>query len=194
MTKTDKPELKSVVVDDGRHQRVMSRWARRKQAVQKEQYQLQEAEKAAAMEDEKQASLPEDADMPSIESLTEDSDFSGFMSPKVSEDLRKMALRKLFHSSCFNVCDGLDDYDEDFTTFEKLGNIITADIKHRFEMEARDKKMRAEDEEEPSTQSAQEQVGQEEASEPEGLSSGPEGDEGFTRVADSDGEYDPDLA
>jgi hypothetical protein len=35
-----------------------------------------------------------DADMPPIESLTVDSDYSGFLSSKVSESLRRAALRK----------------------------------------------------------------------------------------------------
>ena len=55
-----------------------------------------------------------DADMPPIESLGEHSDYSGFMSPRVSEELRRAALRKLFHLSRFNIRDGLDDYDDDF--------------------------------------------------------------------------------
>ena len=38
-----------------------------------------------------------DADMPPLESLSADSDFTGFLSPKVSESLRRAALRKLFH-------------------------------------------------------------------------------------------------
>lgn len=80
-----------------------------------------------------------DADMPPLESLTIDSDFSAFLSEKVSESLRRAALRKLFHSSEFNVVDGLDEYAEDFTTFEALGDIITADMRHQLEIEARKK-------------------------------------------------------
>ncbi len=80
-----------------------------------------------------------DDDMPPIESLTEDSDYSGFMSPGVSEELRQLALRKLFRSAAFNVCDGLDDYDDDYTSFEKLGDIITADMRFQMEQEAKRK-------------------------------------------------------
>ncbi|MCU7801607.1 MAG: DUF3306 domain-containing protein [Candidatus Thiodiazotropha sp. (ex Lucinoma borealis)] len=86
-----------------------------------------------------------DADMPPLESLDEGSDYSGFLSPKVSEQLRQLALRKLFHSAAFNVCDGLDDYAEDFTSFEKLGDLMTADLRHRLEQEAR-KRQQSEDE------------------------------------------------
>lgn len=77
-----------------------------------------------------------DADMPALDSLQEDSDYSGFMSEGVSEELRNKALRKLFLSSKFNIVDGLDDYDDDFTAFEALGDIITSDMRHQLEREA----------------------------------------------------------
>jgi hypothetical protein len=80
-----------------------------------------------------------DADMPALESLNPDSDYSGFLSPRVSEQLQRAALRKLFHSATFNVVDELDDYAEDFTTFEVLGDIVTADMRHQIEMEAKKK-------------------------------------------------------
>ena len=112
----------------------ISRWSRRKQAMNETSALAQEKLTAADVITEK----PEltDADMPAIESLTEDSDYSGFLSPKVSEALRKQALRKLFHSPGFNVRDGLDDYDGVYTEFEKLGDIVTADMRHQLEMEA----------------------------------------------------------
>ncbi len=76
-----------------------------------------------------------DADMPDIDTLSEDSDFSGFMSSGVSDELRNLALRKLFHAPVFNIRDGLDEYDEDYTSFEKLGDIVTCDMKHQIEMQ-----------------------------------------------------------
>ena len=57
-----------------------------------------------------------DADMPALETLHDDSDYSGFLSPEVSDKLREAALRKLFHGKAFNIVDGLDDYDDDFIT------------------------------------------------------------------------------
>jgi len=77
-----------------------------------------------------------DAHMPPLERLDADSDFSGFLSPGVSEGLRRQALRKLFRSAIFNARDGLDDYDDDFRHFPPLGDHITSDMKHRMEMEA----------------------------------------------------------
>jgi CobQ-like glutamine amidotransferase family enzyme len=74
--------------------------------------------------------------MPPVETLNEHSDYSGFFSSKVSEELRRLALRKLFHSPVFNVTDGLDDYAEDYTTFAKLGNIVTHDMRRMMGLEA----------------------------------------------------------
>ena len=48
-----------------------------------------------------------DADMPPLDSLTADSDFTPFMSPGVSDGLRRLALRKLFSQPSFNITDGL---------------------------------------------------------------------------------------
>ncbi len=85
-----------------------------------------------------------DEDMPPLDSLDQDSDYSGFLYPGVSEGLRRRALRKLFTSAVFNVPDGLDDYDEDFTSFEALGDIVTSDMRHQAEVEAeRSKQARA---------------------------------------------------
>ena len=83
--------------------------------------------------------------MPALETLDEDSDYSGFMSSGVSDELRKMALRKLFSAPGFNVRDGLDEYDDDYTKFEKLGDVVTCDMKHQMEMEAMKKLQQEED-------------------------------------------------
>lgn len=77
-----------------------------------------------------------DADMPPIETLDEHSDYSGFFSPEVSEELRRLALRKLFHTAKFNITDGLDDYDDDYRSFEALGDLITSDRRYHLERTA----------------------------------------------------------
>ena len=124
-----------------------SRWSRRKQEVAKESESVVEdvaveeeiiidEETLAEQRLEKLNALT-DEDMPDIETLNEDSDFSGFMSTGVSETLRKMALQKLFHGKSYNVRDGLDEYDGDYTSFEKLDpSVITCDMKHLLEVEA----------------------------------------------------------
>ncbi|WP_455219554.1 DUF3306 domain-containing protein [Kaarinaea lacus] len=77
-----------------------------------------------------------DDDMPPLETLDEHSDFSMFLSPKVSETLRRRALQKLFHFQQFNITDGLNDYDDDYTHFETLGDIIPHDMKRVLQREA----------------------------------------------------------
>ncbi|MDH5326430.1 MAG: DUF3306 domain-containing protein [Gammaproteobacteria bacterium] len=97
-----------------------------------------------------QSELPEepsDADMPDIESLGEHSDYSGFMSPKVSEPLRRRALRKLFAMPVFNVTDGLNDYDEDYTQFAPLGDVIPWEMRERLRFESKRKEDEAKSQE-----------------------------------------------
>jgi hypothetical protein len=50
------------------------------------------------------------------------------MSNKVSEELRLLALRKLFRLPQFNVTDGMNDYDGDFTAFRPLGDTMPHDM------------------------------------------------------------------
>jgi len=76
-----------------------------------------------------QAPLLSDEDMPSISSLTAKSDLSGFFNKGVSAGLRRAALRHVFQLPVYNVRDGLNDYDDDFTKFEPLGDTITSDMK-----------------------------------------------------------------
>jgi len=121
-------------IDSANEEDFLHRWSRRKLAAHQDATEPSQDELADSKTEIDP--LPTDADMPPIETLTEDSDYSGFLSPGVSEALRKQALRKLFHSASCNICDGLDDYDEDFTKFAELGDIITADMKHQLEMEA----------------------------------------------------------
>lgn len=55
-------------------------------------------------------------DLPDIDDLDASSDYSAFMSDKVSDTVRNLALRKLWRTdSVFANLDGLIDYGEDFT-------------------------------------------------------------------------------
>ena len=130
----------------GTKESALSRWSRLKQEaaqtlpVSEEVAApavVAELEVPAAGEDAAEPASLTDADMPDLDSLGEDSDFTGFMSPGVSDKLRNLALRKLFHAPVFNIRDGLDEYDEDYTSFEKLGDIVTCDMKHQIEVQER---------------------------------------------------------
>lgn len=76
-----------------------------------------------------------DADMLPIEELTEESDYSDFLSPGVSKALRKQALRKLFHLPFMNIVDGLDDYAEDYSSFVPLGDVVPWEMKRMLDRE-----------------------------------------------------------
>jgi len=115
----------------------LARWSRRKQAG----YLHREHPSAPGPQtvpgdppaaDDLQQTTPQrevtDADMPPVDSLDEKSDYAAFMSAGVSEKLRAQALRKLFHLPGFHLPDGLDDYDDDFTQFTKLGDIVTREM------------------------------------------------------------------
>lgn len=113
----------------GEAESLLARWSRRKRQAGRSPEAGDEAEDAPAPDDSKQSAPvprepatppPGDVDMPPLESLGPESDYSGFMSPRVSEELRRLALRKLFHSPLYNITDGLDDYDDDFTSFAVL--------------------------------------------------------------------------
>jgi hypothetical protein len=102
------------------------------------------------------AGEPPPVELPDIDQLGEDSDYSAFLTPGVDAELRKRALRKLFHSPKFNVFDGLDTYRDDFTSFPALGNIVTADLRHQLERAARELAARAEKELAPGKSAADE--------------------------------------
>lgn len=55
------------------------------------------------------------APLPSVESLTPDSDFTGFMRPEVDEGLKRQALKTLFQDPRYNAMDGLDVYISDYS-------------------------------------------------------------------------------
>lgn len=128
----DMLKSKSQPPDENADEGFLSRWSRRKHAQRSDSLETTQEEDPQLLAEQEEPA-PCDENMPAIETLTEDSDYSGFLSPNVSEELRSLALRKLFHSTAFNVCDELDDYAEDFTSFAKLGNIITADMKYQLE-------------------------------------------------------------
>jgi hypothetical protein len=88
---------------------------------------------------------PAPVQLPDLEQLHEDSDYSAFLAPGVDAELKKRALRKLFHSPKFNVFDGLDTYRDDFTSFPALGSIVTADMRFQLERAARELAERAAD-------------------------------------------------
>lgn len=105
--------------------------------------------------------LLSDEDMPSIESLTANSDVSPFFNKGVSKALRQAALKHVFSLPVYNIRDGLNDYDEDFTTFEPLGDTITCDMKFHAERKEKERQERERLEQERLAQEQLEQEDQE---------------------------------
>jgi hypothetical protein len=122
----------------------LMRWSRRKieardGAVSPADTDAVSAPPPGAEADARQASEQEqvltDADMPPLETLNSESDFAPFMSPGVSDDLRQQALRILFRQPAYNITDGLNDYDGDFTQFVGLGGVVTQEMKRMLKRE-----------------------------------------------------------
>lgn len=142
--------------EDERDETFLRRWSRRKQEAHRtpapqpaEPPQTAEAPAAPAR-------ILTDADMPPLESLDADSDFSPFMSPGVSEALRRQALRKLFLSPAINQRCPLDSEWFDGEGSVPLGDTITLDMRDEWERAA--KKLK---------ESAQRVLGEDGAQEPD---------------------------
>ena len=99
----------------------LSRWSRRKQQAREE-----EAAPPAAVTPATQDKPPE---LPPVEGLNMDSDFRGFLHPKVDESLRRAALKKLFHEPHFNVMDGLDIYIDDYSVSDPIPEAMLKTMK-----------------------------------------------------------------
>jgi len=118
------------------HESFLSRWSERKLNRRNEKDETASSpreEELSQSNASHEQGVTEYKELPSIDSLNENSDYSAFFSPDVSEELQRLALRKLFSSHQFNVRDGLDDYDEDYRSFESLGKTITAEMRHQME-------------------------------------------------------------
>lgn len=90
----------------------LDRWLRRKAEAR------QEAPPAAREQDADAKAPP--PELPPVEKLSIDSDYREFFHPKVGEDTRRAALKKLFGDPHFNVMDGLDVYIDDYSKTEPI--------------------------------------------------------------------------
>jgi len=86
-------------------------------------------ETPAAKADEAPAPTAEPAPVvPPVESLTPESDFALFMNPKVKDELRRLALKKLFNDPHFNVPDPFEPYSRDWTVGEPIPEEMLATL------------------------------------------------------------------
>ncbi len=73
-----------------------------------------------------------DEDMQDVEAIDGNSNVSAFFSEGVSEKLRKQALKAMFLKPEFNVRDGMDDYDLDYTDVKELSSDVAAGLRKWF--------------------------------------------------------------
>ena len=94
-------------MSDDEKQNFMRRWSRLKR-------------ESAAAPPAKKAESEKAVALPSLDSLTFESDFKAFMHEKVEEGVKRAALKKLFSDPRFNVMDGLDTYIDDYTKSDTI--------------------------------------------------------------------------
>jgi hypothetical protein len=129
----------------------LRRWARRKEeartsrpaepapvppaaaAEARTENELRGGQSAPAPQEQEDEGAEASPELPTLESLNEDSDYSAFMRAGVSPDLRREALRKLFRGEKYGLVDPLDPFRADFGKYAPLGDIVTADMKYHAE-------------------------------------------------------------
>jgi hypothetical protein len=127
----------------------LQRWSKRKLAAQqtaKNDLTTAPSKQPLAVNDSESSTLPPivdppekpltDADMPSLDSVTPQTDMQPFFSEGVSEELRQKAFRALFKQAQFNQCDGMDIYARNYNDFKPLGDIIPHDLQRSLIREA----------------------------------------------------------
>jgi hypothetical protein len=107
--------------EEKEQEQFLARWSRLKQEVQD-----QPPQKAPEKAVDPKAPPPE---LPPVDKLTFDSDYRAFFHPKVDEDVRRAALKKLFSDPRFNVMDGLDVYIDDYSKTEPIPPAMLAGLR-----------------------------------------------------------------
>ena len=115
----------------------LSRWSRRKHAVARDAAappgvaaKAEPGMPAVPASSATPAAPAKETPLPTVESLTFDSDFTPFLRPGVAPDVRQSALRTLLRDPHFNVMDGLDVYIDDYTKPAPLSAAAVAGMVH----------------------------------------------------------------
>jgi len=102
---------------------VLSRWSRRK------------SDKQSAEEHEKVLPVQQPEPVPiSEQQSVDETELPIWQQLNVDPDVKRSALSNLFRQPEFNVVDRMNEYDEDFTQFKSLGNIVTQQMKHMLKL------------------------------------------------------------
>jgi hypothetical protein len=95
------------MAEDNKTEAFLSRWSRLKQ----------EQDQLPGKRPEQETEAPA---LPPTDQLTLQSDFSGFMHPKVEDALRRAALKTLFSDPHFKLADPFEPYSGDWTVGEPI--------------------------------------------------------------------------
>jgi hypothetical protein len=103
----------------------LSRWARRKAQVAREQ---ERTDNVTEQSSDVAAAPP--PTLEEIAALTPQSDFRRFVAPGIDPHVRRAALKKLFSDPHFSAMDGLDVYIDDYNKFTPLPAAMLAALNH----------------------------------------------------------------
>jgi uncharacterized protein DUF3306 len=121
-----------MTVKSGAQRFSLSRWSRRKLAAAAKAPAATSAPAVPAPATAPGAPTPPAAlELPPVESLTFDSDFTAFLQPGVDDKVKRAALKQLFRDPRFNIMDGLDTYIDDYTKADPIPPDIVADLLQR---------------------------------------------------------------
>ncbi len=120
-----------------RDESALSRWSRLKREAAAGQAAKEESEALASPAPAAETSPPAEADgeeeqvrvedLPDIDSMTYESDFTAFLQKGVPEELQRLALHRLWRSNPILAnLDGLNDYDWDFNKGVGLSDAVKA--------------------------------------------------------------------
>ncbi len=90
----------------------LGRWSRLKQEDRKEEKNPPQTVESAP------------PSLPPADQLTPESDFTGFMHPKVGDAVRRVALKKLFSDPHFNTPDPFEPFSGDWTVAEGISDEV----------------------------------------------------------------------
>ena len=109
----------------------LSRWSRRKLAAAAEAPAPAPAPAVVPASAPGVSGPPAPLELPPVESLTFESDFTAFLRPGVDDKVKRAALKQLFRDPRFNIMDGLDTYIDDYTKADPIPPDILADLMQR---------------------------------------------------------------
>ncbi|MCG7496375.1 DUF3306 domain-containing protein [Vibrio sp. Of7-15] len=80
--------------------------------------------------DSEETTQEQNLSLSDVESINGDSSVSAFLAKGVEKEVKKAALRKMFLSDEFNVVDGLNDYDHDYSAVKTLGSDVAEGLRN----------------------------------------------------------------